>query len=119
MIPAVTVYTQPDCVQCDRTKKWLDDPKRGNMAGLYRVVDLAESPEDLAAVKALGYMAAPGGGCQHQRRHPGRDALVRLPAGHAGAVLQGAAGSSMTPDRVRAVQARWPGTRYPYWPAPQ
>jgi len=75
MIPAVTVYTQPDCVQCDRTKKWLEDPKRGNMAGLYRVVDLADSPEDLAAV--------------------------------------------MTPDRVRAVQARWPGTRYPYWPAPQ
>lgn len=59
MTPQVTVYTQPECVQCDRTKKWLDDPKRGNLQGQYRVVDLAESPADLAAVKALGYMAAP------------------------------------------------------------
>lgn len=59
MTPVVTVYTQPDCVQCDRTKKWLDDPKRGNLKGQYRVVDLADHPEDLAAVKALGYMAAP------------------------------------------------------------
>jgi glutaredoxin-like protein NrdH len=59
MTPSVTVYTQPDCVQCDRTKKYLDDPKRGNMAGQYRTVDLAQDPEALAAVKALGYMAAP------------------------------------------------------------
>jgi glutaredoxin-like protein NrdH len=58
-MPIVTVYTQPACVQCDRTKKWLDDPKRGNMEGQYKVVDLAENPEALEAVKALGYMAAP------------------------------------------------------------
>lgn len=59
MTPQVTVYTQPECVQCDRTKKWLDDPKRGNLEGKYQVVDLAEDPQALAAVKALGYMAAP------------------------------------------------------------
>jgi glutaredoxin-like protein NrdH len=58
-MPIVTVYTQPACVQCDRTKKWLDDPKRGNMEGQYKIVDLSENPEALAAVKALGYMSAP------------------------------------------------------------
>lgn len=55
----ITVYTQPNCVQCDRTKKWLDDPTRGNLKDQYKVIDLAESPDDLAAVKELGYMAAP------------------------------------------------------------
>ena len=59
MTPIITVYTKPACVQCDRTKKWLDDPKRGNMAGKYDVVDLSEDPEALGAVKALGYMGAP------------------------------------------------------------
>ena len=56
---AITVYTNPDCVQCDRTKKWLDDPKRGNLKGQYKVVDLSQDPEALAAVKALGYASAP------------------------------------------------------------
>jgi glutaredoxin-like protein NrdH len=55
----ITVYTQPDCVQCDRTKKWLDDPKRGNMEGQYDIVDLSQDPQALEAVKALGYMSAP------------------------------------------------------------
>jgi glutaredoxin-like protein NrdH len=41
------------------TKNWLDDPKRGNMKGQYRVVDLTTSPEDYEAVKALGYSSAP------------------------------------------------------------
>ena len=55
----ITVYTQPACVQCDRTKKWLDDPTRGNLQGQYDVVDLALDPQALAAVKAMGYLAAP------------------------------------------------------------
>lgn len=55
----LTVYTQPDCVQCDRTKKWLDDPSRGNLKGKYKVIDLSLDPQSLAAVKELGYMAAP------------------------------------------------------------
>jgi glutaredoxin-like protein NrdH len=41
------------------TKKWLDDPKRGNLKGQYEVVDLSTNPEALAAVKALGYESAP------------------------------------------------------------
>lgn len=55
----ITVFTQPVCGQCTLTKKWLDDPKRGNLKDQYNVVDLAESPDDLAAIKALGYMSAP------------------------------------------------------------
>ena len=55
----ITVYTQPDCVQCDRTKKWLDDPNRGNLKDQYHTVDLSKNPSDLEAVKALGYMSAP------------------------------------------------------------
>ena len=50
----VTVYTLPDCVQCDRTKKYLD------RAGTeYRVVDLSTSLDDYRAVKYLGYTQAP------------------------------------------------------------
>ena len=50
----ITVYTQPACQPCKATKRWLD--KRGI---IYRTVDLTESPDDMAAVKALGYAAAP------------------------------------------------------------
>lgn len=48
------VYTLPDCVQCDRTKKFLTAK-----GAPYQVVDLSTSPEDYAAVQALGYQAAP------------------------------------------------------------
>ena len=59
MIPVVTVYTTPSCSQCNLTKNWLNDPEKGNLKGQYRVVDLTTSPEDYAAVKALGYASAP------------------------------------------------------------
>jgi glutaredoxin-like protein NrdH len=59
MTPTITVYTTPACSQCNLTKAWLDDAKRGNLKGQYRVVNLATSPDDLAAVQALGYAAAP------------------------------------------------------------
>lgn len=50
----VTVYTTPACSQCRMTKRWLDSK------GIdYSTVDLSQSPDDLAAVKALGYEAAP------------------------------------------------------------
>ena len=55
----ITVYTTPSCSQCTMTKKWLDDPKRGNMKDQYEVVDLSTNPQALAAVKALGYESAP------------------------------------------------------------
>ncbi|AXH44433.1 thioredoxin domain [Arthrobacter phage Kumotta] len=58
-MPSITLYTQPACSQCNMTKKWLDNPDKGNLKDQYRVIDLTESPDDLAAVKALGYMSAP------------------------------------------------------------
>lgn len=51
---AITVYSTPRCVQCKLTHSWLDS--RGIP---YRSVDLSQSPDDMAAVKALGYAAAP------------------------------------------------------------
>lgn len=48
------VYSTPSCPQCALTKRWLD--QRGID---YDAVDLSESPEDFAAVTALGYKAAP------------------------------------------------------------
>lgn len=58
-MPIVTVYTTPACSQCNLTKRWLDDPKRGNLKGQYNVVDLSQDAEAYEAVKALGYAAAP------------------------------------------------------------
>jgi len=50
----VTIYTTPNCQQCNMTKRWLD---KNNVP--YSTVDLSESPDDLAAVRALGYASAP------------------------------------------------------------
>jgi len=50
----ITVYTAPNCQQCIATKRWLD--KRGIM---HQTIDVSKSPDDLAAIKALGYKAAP------------------------------------------------------------
>lgn len=56
------------------TKNWLDDPKRGNLKGQYRVSDLSKNPDDLAAVQALGYASAPvvlinDNGDTHDEKH--------------------------------------------------
>lgn len=49
-----TIYTRPECPQCDQTKAFMD------RSGIpYTAVDLMESPDDMAAIKALGYAAAP------------------------------------------------------------
>ena len=53
-MPQITVYTTPGCSQCNMTKKWLDARTIA-----YTTVDLSQSPDDMAAVKALGYQAAP------------------------------------------------------------
>lgn len=50
----ITVYTKPNCVQCDMTKRWLT--KHGHP---HTTIDLTQDPTALAAVQALGYMAAP------------------------------------------------------------
>lgn len=54
MSQTVRVYTTPACVQCRSTKRWLD-----RHGVTYEAVDLSRSPDDLAAVKSLGYEAAP------------------------------------------------------------
>jgi glutaredoxin-like protein NrdH len=56
---AITVYTTPNCSQCTMTKKWLDDPERGNLKGQYNIVDLSQDLQAYEAVKALGYASAP------------------------------------------------------------
>jgi glutaredoxin-like protein NrdH len=50
----VTVYTKPNCQPCRATKRWLD------VRGVdYQSVDVSTSPDDLAAIKALGYEGVP------------------------------------------------------------
>ena len=50
----VTVYTKPQCVQCNMTYRALD-AKGIN----YHKVDITEDDRALAKVKSLGYMQAP------------------------------------------------------------
>ena len=50
----VTVYTKPSCVQCNATYRALD-AKGIN----YTITSLADDPDALEQVKALGYMQAP------------------------------------------------------------
>ena len=49
----ITVYTKPSCPQCVATKRHLD------RLGLPYEEDDATEPGNLAALKALGFMAAP------------------------------------------------------------
>ena len=50
----ITVYTNPNCVQCVQTKKYFD------AEGVpYSVVDLAEDKEALDMVLELGFSSAP------------------------------------------------------------
>lgn len=54
MTNTVTVYTKPQCVQCNATYKALDN------AGIeYQVIDITEVPEAREHVMALGYLQAP------------------------------------------------------------
>jgi len=51
---SITVYTKPNCPQCQLTKSALDK------AGLdYATVDLTTDPDALDYVRALGYLQAP------------------------------------------------------------
>jgi glutaredoxin-like protein NrdH len=64
MSAAVTVYTQPNCVQCTMTKKQLD-----RLGIEHRVIDVTVDPDAHAYVTGLGYQQAPvvvvGDGEQH------------------------------------------------------
>lgn len=56
MSKTITLYTLPDCRQCDMTKKWLDKREI-----TYQVIDisLTENKPILEAIKELGYTGAP------------------------------------------------------------
>ncbi|SEA05236.1 ribonucleoside-diphosphate reductase class Ib glutaredoxin subunit [Bowdeniella nasicola] len=51
---SITVFSKPNCVQCDATYRAL---KKNGLE--YTVVDITEDAEALANVKALGYVQAP------------------------------------------------------------
>lgn len=51
---SITVYSKPNCVQCDATYRAL--AKHGLD---YETVDISVDPEALQTVKALGYQQAP------------------------------------------------------------
>jgi glutaredoxin-like protein NrdH len=50
----VKIYTVPDCVQCEMTKKQFD------LHGVkYTAINLSSTPEALADIEHLGYASAP------------------------------------------------------------
>lgn len=50
----VIVYTKPNCMQCNFTKKFLDDNSIR-----YEIKDIQESESALAEVKELGFQSLP------------------------------------------------------------
>lgn len=50
----VVVYSKPNCMQCEQTKKWLE--KKGIE---FSVVDMSVDAEALEKMKQLGYRQAP------------------------------------------------------------
>lgn len=50
----VTVYTKPQCIQCDMTKRLMD-----KIGVKYQTVDIIENPSELDRLIELGYRAAP------------------------------------------------------------
>nr|WP_314267083.1 glutaredoxin-like protein NrdH [uncultured Moellerella sp.] len=50
----VTIYSKPDCVQCNATYQALD---RKNIP--YQIIDLTEDDEALKFVRQLGYQQVP------------------------------------------------------------
>jgi glutaredoxin-like protein NrdH len=50
----VTVYTKPNCIQCDMTKNWLD---REDIP--YTVIDLTENKQAYDMVVEFGFLAVP------------------------------------------------------------
>lgn len=50
----VTVYTKPNCMQCNFTKKYLTEKEIE-----FQTIDVTESSEALAKVKDMGFQAVP------------------------------------------------------------
>lgn len=49
-----TIYTKPNCVQCEATKRYFD-----NKGVAYTTVDITQDPEALDILIAEGFKAAP------------------------------------------------------------
>ena len=54
MTKQVTVYSKPDCMQCNFTKKWLKE-----QGVPYTELNIKEDQEALLKVKEMGYQAVP------------------------------------------------------------
>ena len=54
MTKQVTVYSKPDCMQCNFTKKWL---KERNIP--YTELNVKEDEDALSKKKEMGYQAVP------------------------------------------------------------
>ena len=50
----ITVYSKPNCIQCEMTKIWLDQNKIS-----YDTVDVIANPKELERIKSLGFKAMP------------------------------------------------------------
>lgn len=50
----LTVYSKPNCIQCEMTKIWLDQNKIP-----YDTVDVIEHPESLEEIRLLGFKSMP------------------------------------------------------------
>lgn len=50
----ISVYSKPNCIQCDRTQKYLDDNDVN-----YLYFDISTDPEALEAARAYGFASAP------------------------------------------------------------
>ncbi|MQL50545.1 glutaredoxin-like protein NrdH [Photorhabdus khanii] len=51
---SITIYSKPDCVQCDATYQALN---QRNIP--YQIIDLTENQQALAAVHTMGYQQVP------------------------------------------------------------
>lgn len=49
-----TVYTKPQCVQCDMTKRMLD-----KLGVEYHTIDMTENPATLEMLAGMGFRSAP------------------------------------------------------------
>lgn len=50
----ITIYTKPNCMQCEQTKKFLD---RSNVS--YKTVDISQDSEAYSLVTEMGFQSAP------------------------------------------------------------
>ena len=51
----LTVYSKPNCIQCEMTKIWLDQNKIQ-----YESVNVYDHPEKLEEIKLIGFQRLPG-----------------------------------------------------------